>query len=218
MRLEPRFYFEVDGETAGKVTFPSDGELLLDFAVARSSSSRTTRMPTGSGSWEFPGDTATTGLWTRGSNAGSRERGQRCELLHGAGAPAAATGENDVDGGTTISRRRSTGPWSRASSPTGGTPTTPGRPRTATSSRSTSPTTGTPGRPSRTSTRMPGPGVQVLRDRVPHHALRRHADRFIASDLGDGSLVEAAIDVLVVGGVQCEDAPPTCVRTSPATG
>ena len=31
--------------------------------------------------------------------------------------------------------------------------------------------------------------------------------RFIASDLGDGSLVEAAVDLLEVGGVFCEDAP-----------
>ena len=32
--------------------------------------------------------------------------------------------------------------------------------------------------------------------------------RFIAGDLGDGSLVEAAIDLLVVGGVACNDAEP----------
>ena len=34
--------------------------------------------------------------------------------------------------------------------------------------------------------------------------------RFIAGDLGEGSLVEAAIDLLIVGGVACDDAPSSC--------
>ena len=32
--------------------------------------------------------------------------------------------------------------------------------------------------------------------------------RFIAGDLGEGSVVEAAIDLLTVGGVLCEDTTP----------
>ena len=219
----PRFYFEVDGEIAGKVTFPSDGGLApLDFAVGEEIIVVEDDADA-DGLWIMgvPGDTATTGLWTRGNPNGTEAQpenaanGANC-FFTGQGSPGGSLGENDVDGGITtlisppfdgtvvegavVAYRR----W--YSNDTGAAPNSDVLEIDI--SNDGGATWQTVEDVNENAGAWVSRSYEIASLITPSDDMRI---RFIASDLGDGSLVEAAIDVLVVGGVQCEDAPPTCV-------
>ena len=215
----PRFYFTIQGQTAGQVTLPGDGsaapfEMGVGEAVVVVEDDADA-----DGQWTIglPGDTATTGQWTRGNPNGTDAQsenaasGSNC-FFTGQGSVGGSLGENDVDGGfttlispsfdgtavdgATVAYRR----W--YSNDTGAAPN---------SDVFEIDISNNGGATWQTLEDVnENAGVWVTRVYQIDSVITPTSDmklRFIASDLGDGSLVEAAVDLLEVGGVFCEDAP-----------
>ena len=215
----PEFYFSVQGEVAGAVNLPTDGaadpfsfsvgeEIVVVEDDANSN-----------GDWTIglPSDTATTGQWTRGNPNGTDAQpenaasGSNC-FFTGQGSVGGSLGENDIDGGFTtlisptfdgtavansmISYRR----W--YSNDTGAAP------NSDVMEIDISNNGGSTWQTVENVTENAGTWVtrsyEIASLITPTNNMQI---RFIASDLGEGSLVEAAIDLLVVGGVACDDAP-----------
>lgn len=216
----PRFYFEVVGETAGLVTLPSEGAADPIRVSVGEAVTVLEDDANSDGQWVIglPSDTATTGQWTRGDPNGTDAQpenaasGSNC-FFTGQGSPGGSLGENDVDGGittlispsfdgtavegSTIAYRR----W--YSNDTGAAP------NSDVLEIDISNDGGQTWQTVEDVTENAGAWVarsfDVATLITPTDDMRL---RFIAGDLGDGSLVEAAVDLLVVGGVACEDAPP----------
>ena len=215
----PRFYFTVRGQTAGEVTLPGDGP-SAPFTMSVGEEIVVLEDDANSnGQWTIglPGDTATTGQWTRGNPNGTDAQpenaasGSNC-FFTGQGSVGGSLGENDVDGGfttlisppfdgtvvdgSTIAYRR----W--YSNDTGAAPNSDVLEIDISNNGGASWQT--------VEDVNENAGAWVTRVYDIASLITPTSDmriRFIASDLGDGSLVEAAIDLLVVGGVSCEDAP-----------
>ena len=216
----PRFYFTLEGATAGTVNLPSGGSfdpitiaigeeiiVLEDDANA-------------DGQWTIglPSDTATTGQWTRGNPNGTDAQpenaasGANC-FFTGQGSVGGSLGENDIDGGITtlispsfdgtaldgsvVAYRR----W--YSNDTGAAPNSDAMEIDISNNG------GATWQTVEDVTENAGAWVtssfEVASLITPTDDMRI---RFIAGDLGDGSVVEAAIDLLTVGGVQCDDVAP----------
>ena len=218
----PRFYFSVQGETAGAVNLPTDGSAdPFTFAVGEEIIV-VEDDANADGQWTIglPSDTATTGQWTRGNPNGTDAQpenaasGANC-FFTGQGSVGGSLGENDIDGGFTtlisptfdgtevansvISYRR----W--YSNDTGAAP------NSDVMEIDISNNGGSTWQTVENVTENAGAWVtrsfSIASLITPTNNMQI---RFIASDLGDGSLVEAAIDLLVVGGVACDDAPSSC--------
>ena len=215
----PRLYVSIQGQTAGEVTLPGDGAAdPITFAVGEEIVVIEDDADS-NGQWTIgqAGDTATTGQWTRGNPNGTDAQpenaasGSNC-FFTGQGSVGGSLGENDVDGGfttlispsfdgtavdgSTIAYRR----W--YSNDTGAAP------NSDVLEIDISNNGGSTWQTVEDVNENAGAWVTRVYDIAslitPTSDMRI---RFIASDLGDGSLVEAAIDLLVVGGVSCEDAP-----------
>ena len=165
----------------------------------------------------MPSDTATTGQWTRGNPIGTGAQpenaasGVNC-FFTGQGTNGGGLGENDIDGGFTtlisptfdgtavtdsvISYRR----W--YSNDTGAAP------NIDVMEIDISNNGGSSWQTVENVTENAGAWVTksftISSLITPTNTMKI---RFIASDLGEGAVVEAAIDLLVVGGVACDDAP-----------
>ncbi len=178
-----------------------------------------------------PGDDATTGMWTRGNPVGTAAQpeddvsnpGTQCWFT-GQGAPGGGLGDNDVDGGSTTLRTpvmdlsgmsdASIRYWRWYSNTTGGSAAADVFQVDISNN----------GGASWTNVENVGPGAP---DNSGGWVLSsfRVADviaptgqvqmRFIASDLGGGSIIEAAIDEFQVFDVDCMDCSATsyCVST-----
>ena len=213
----PRFYFSVRGEVVGLMSLPEGGAAdTLTFSVGEDVVV-VEDDANADGQWTIglPSDTATTGQWTRGNPNGTDAQpenaasGANC-FFTGQGSVGGSLGENDVDGGFTtlispsfdgvavansvISYRR----W--YSNDTGSAA------NSDVMEIDISNDGGSTWQPVETVSENAGAWVTRSFDIAslitPTNDMKI---RFIASDLGDGSLVEAAIDLLVVGGIQCVD-------------
>ena len=220
----PRFYFDVRGEVVGLMSLPEAGAAApLSFSVGEDVVVLEDDADA-NGQWivGLSSDTATTGQWTRGDPIGTDAQpenaasGVNC-FFTGQGSVGGGLGEADVDGGFTtlisppfdgasvsdsvVAYRR----W--YSNDTGSAP------GTDVMEIDISNDGGSTWQPVETVDE--NAGAWVVRS-FPIASLIEPSDdmrlRFVASDLGDGSLVEAAIDLLVVGGVECiDDEGPTCL-------
>lgn len=220
----PRFYFSVRGEVVGLMNLPEGGAAdTLSFSVGEEVVVLEDDA-NADGQWTIglPSDTASTGQWTRGNPNGTDAQpenaasGANC-FFTGQGSVGGGLGENDVDDGFTtlispsfdgaavansvISYRR----W--YSNDTGSA---------ANSDVMEIDISNDGGSTWQTvETVSENAGVWVTRSFDIASIVTPTDDmkiRFIASDLGEGSLVEAAIDLLVVGGVECIDNEgPTCL-------
>ena len=221
---DPRFYFTIRGEVAGVMSLPEDGiSTPLTFSVGEDIIVVEDDADS-NGQWTIglPSDTATTGQWTRGNPNGTGAQpedaasGANC-FFTGQGSVGGGLGENDIDGGFTtlispafdgtavsdsvISYRR----W--YSNDAGSAP------NSDVMEIDISNDGGSTWQPVETVTENANAWVtrsfSIASLTTPTEDMRV---RFIASDLGDGSLVEAAIDLLVVGGIECSDNEgPICV-------
>ncbi len=214
---DPSFYFQLSAETMGTVQFPSNGSLNpLSMRVGTQVIGFEDDLEVESG-WVagVAGDDASTGVWTRVNPIGTAAQpedaasGTFC-FVTGQGSPGGSLGENDVDGGTTtllsplfdgtavdggsVSYRR----W--YSNDTGAAP----------NADSMFVRISNDGGASWTLVEevAENAGSWVLVSFEIEDFLSPTTEmqlRFEASDLGDGSLVEAGVDLLVYGGVECED-------------
>ncbi len=214
---DPSFFFRLSAETMGTVQFPANGGLdPLSMKVGTPVVGLEDDLEVESG-WTVgvAGDDATTGVWTRVNPNGTAAQPENAAsgvfcFVTGQGSPGGSLGENDVDGGTTtllspvfdgtavdggsISYRR----W--YSNDTGAAPNADSMfIRISNDGGSTWTLV-------EEVTENAGSWVAVSFEidefLAPTTEMRL---RFEASDLGDGSLVEAGVDLLVYGGVECED-------------
>jgi len=218
----PRFYFTLEGQTAGQISLPAEGS-VGPFTVAVGEEIIVVDDDADTnGQWTIglPGDTASTGQWTRGNPNGTDAQpenaasGSNC-FFTGQGPVGGSLGENDIDGGittlispsfdgtavngATIAYRR----W--YSNDTGASPDADVLEIDISNNGGASWQT--------IEDVTENADAWVTRVYAIDSLITPTSDmkiRFIAGDLGDGSVVEAAIDLLVVGGVACEDTPP-CV-------
>ena len=216
----PRFYFTIQGETAGVINLPSGGTSDPLFVAVGEEVVVIEDDANSNAGWTIglPSDTATTGLWTRGNPNGTDAQpenaasGAAC-FFTGQGSVGGSLGENDIDGGITtlispsfdgaavngsvISYRR----W--YSNDTGAAP------ESDTLVIDISNDGGSSWQTVENVTENAGAWVTKTFNIgsliTPSSDMRI---RFIAGDLGEGSVVEAAIDLLTVGGVLCEDTTP----------
>ena len=214
---DPSFYFELQAETVGTVQFPANGGLSpLTMKVGTQVIVVEDDLEVESG-WVVgvAGDDATTGVWTRvnpigtGAQPEDAASGNLC-FVTGQGSPGGSLGENDIDGGTTT-----------LLSPTfDGTAIDGG---TVSYLRWYSNDAGAAPNADSMFVRISNDGgaTWTLVEEVTENAgswvtVSFEIDEFLApttemrlrfeaSDLGDGSLVEAGVDLLVYGGVECED-------------
>jgi len=228
----PQFFFATAGLSTGLVESPSDAP--AGFYSANVGNPPATvfsdNAETNQG-WTFgaPGDGATTGIWTRGDPTGTTSGaavqpeddndavGTQC-FFTGQGAAGAAVGSADVDGGATTL-------LSPVFSLAGSSSATVSFARWYSNFRGGAPNADTfrvdisnDGGINWVNARTVGPAgagtdggwiddsFDVLALRSPTANMRL---RFIAEDLGTGSLVEAAIDSVVVTSVTCVN-PPSC--------
>ncbi len=220
----PRFYFSIRGQVAGLMTLPADAAVApFSFAVGEEITV-VQDDANSNGQWAIglPSDTATTGQWTRGNPIGTDAQpenaanGANC-FFTGQGSVGGGAGENDIDGGFTtlvsptfdgtavsdpvISYRR----W--YSNDTGAAPDSDVMEIDISNDGGSSWQT--------VENVTENANAWVTRSFAISSLITPTSNmkiRFIASDLGDGSLVEAAIDLLVVGGVECVDNEgPQCI-------
>jgi subtilisin family serine protease len=215
----PQFYFTVQGNVVGTMNLPSDGGLNPYGLSIGEEITVIQDDANANGQWTLglPSDTATTGQWTRGNPIGTGAQpenaasGVNC-FFTGQGTNGGGLGENDIDGGITtlisptfdgtavtdsvISYRR----W--YSNDTGASP------NIDVMEIDISNNGGSSWQTVENVTENAGAWVTksftISSLITPTNTMKI---RFIASDLGEGAVVEAAIDLLVVGGVACDDAP-----------
>ena len=216
----PRFYFTLEGQTAGQVSLPAEGSsgpftvsVGEEIVVVEDDANAT-------GQWTIGlfEDTASTGQWTRGNPNGTEAQpenaasGPNC-FFTGQGSAGGSLGENDIDGGittlispsfdgtavngATIAYRR----W--YSNDTGAAPNADVL--EVDISNNGGLTWQTIEDVSENAEAWVTKVYEIQSLITPTTDMQI---RFIAGDLGDGSVVEAAVDLLVVGGVACEDTLP----------
>ena len=214
---DPSFFFRLSAETMGTVQFPANGGLdPLSMKVGTQVIVIEDDLEAESG-WVagVAGDNATTGIWTRvnpigtGAQPENAASGNFC-FVTGQGSPGGSLGENDIDGGTTTLLS----PAFDGTAIDGGTVSyirwysndAGAAPNADSMFVRISNDGGASWTLVEEVTENAGSWVTVsleIDDFLPPTSEMRL--RFEASDLGEGSLVEAGVDLLVYGGVECED-------------
>ena len=214
---DPQFYFQLESEIVGQVLFPANGGLApLSFNVGTELIVIEDDLEVASG-WVagIPGDNASTGVWIRVNPNGTAAQPENAAsgtfcFVTGQGSLGGSLGENDVDGGTTSLLS----PIFDATAIDGGTVSyrrwysneTGAAPNADTMVIDISNDGGSTWTLVENVNENAGAWVTVsfsIDDLLaPTDQMQL---RFRASDLGEGSLVEAGVDLLVYGGVECED-------------
>ena len=225
----PEYYFSVDNVACGTVTLPANAPVdTFSAGVGTVASVFIDDMQTDTG-WTggLAGDTATTGQWTRVNPIGTAAQpeddhtpspGTICWVT-GQGSNGGSVGENDVDGGLTtlltplLDLSTSTDPliryWRWYSNTEGASPNadvfvidiSDDGGATWTNVESVGPT-GSETDGGWFSHQLRAADLIVLSAQVQL--------RFVASDLGSGSIVEAAVDDLEVFDLTCDVVLPDC--------
>ena len=219
----PRFYVSGNGDGGAFVTNPADAPAsFYEFIIGETTNLRNDDMEADNG-WAVNvggGDNATTGIWERGNPNGSAAQpeddntpsGTDCWFT-GQAAPGAGVGTNDVDGGSTT-LYSPTVDLSNAQS------ATLSYYRWYTNDAGASPNADTfvveindgSGWVNLETVGPASPGAAwqfVSFDVASVVNLTSTVQvRFIASDLGSGSIVEAAIDDFTVDTFECDFMPP----------
>ena len=215
----PQFYFTLQGNVVGTMNLPSEGGLSPLSVSVGEEIIVVEDDANSNGQWTIglPGDTASTGQWTRGNPNGTDAQpenaasGTNC-FFTGQGPVGGGLGDNDIDGGFTtlisptfdgtavsnsiISYRR----W--YSNDTGAAPNADIMEIDISNNGGSTWQT--------VEDVSENAGAWVTKSFAIDSLITPTNNmkvRFIAGDLGDGSLVEAAIDLLVVGGINCDDTP-----------
>lgn len=227
------FYFST-GSTVGVVSDPSDAPTDFYQAVAATDivTAFADDFETNLG-WTVgdTGDDATTGVWTRVDPVGTAaqpeddhtDSGTVCWVT-GQGVPGGDLGANDIDNGKTTLKTPvldlSTGDakisyWRWYSNNTGATPNTDVFVVDISNNGGTN----------WTNVETVGPsGIETSGGWYYHEFLvssfvtptNNVIVRFVASDEGSGSLVEAALDDVLVEQFACDDVPPAIIASDPA--
>jgi subtilisin family serine protease len=214
---DPQFYFQLESEIVGQVLFPANGGLApLSFNVGTELIVIEDDLEVSSG-WVagISGDDAATGVWTRVNPNGTAAQPENAAsgtfcFVTGQGSPGGSLGENDVDGGTTSLLS----PIFDATAIDGGTVSyrrwysneTGAAPNADTMVIDISNNGGSTWTLVENVNENAGAWVAVSFSIDDFLAPTEEMQlRFRASDLGEGSVVEAGVDLLVYGGVECED-------------
>jgi hypothetical protein len=214
---DPQFYFQLESEIVGQVLFPANGGLApLSFNVGTELIVIEDDLEVASG-WVagISGDDASTGVWTRVNPNGTAAQPENAAsgtfcFVTGQGSPGGSLGENDVDGGTTSLLS----PIFDATAIDGGTVSyrrwysneTGAAPNADTMVIDISNNGGSTWTLVENVNENAGAWVAVSFSIDDFLAPTEQMQlRFRASDLGEGSVVEAGVDLLVYGGVECED-------------
>ncbi|MED6335125.1 MAG: trypsin-like peptidase domain-containing protein [Planctomycetota bacterium] len=225
----PEFYFSVDNVACGTVTLPANAPIeTFTASVGTATTVFADDLEADSGwSGGVAGDTATTGQWTRVNPIGTDAQpeddhtpapGTICWVT-GQGSNGGSVGENDVDGGFTtlespiLDLSAATDPlvsyWRWYSNTEGGSPNADVLVIDVSADGGASWTNVETIGPSGAGTNGGWIAHQFrLLDLVAPTAQVRL--RVIASDLGSGSIVEAALDDLEVFDVACTVVLPDC--------
>jgi len=221
------FYFSVEGQTAGQVIFPEDGpNMPFNPAIGDLFITFLDDFETDQG-WTVSGSVSGvfSGEWERGVPAGLGNRGDPTEDADGSGSAyltGNAVGNTDVDGGQTIL----TSPiftlainpearifYSRWFDNTGGgTGSAPGEDVFTVQISNNNGASWTTLETVGPSTPESSGGWFDAQFRVadfvtPTDLVRI---RFIAEDIGENSVIEAAVDAIDVRGRTCQDPDPIC--------
>ncbi len=222
------FYISADGDLGSTMFSPADAPTSVHTAVVGITSPLLSDDFEADLGWTagVVGDNATTGVWTRVDPNGTAAQteddhtasGTQC-FVTGQGAVGGALGANDVDGGTTTllspifdasTGQTSVSYWRWYSNTTGGAPNADIFEVDISNNGGSSWVNAETVGPTGTGTSGGWIFHEFLVD-VILASTNNMQVRFVASDLGTGSIVEAAVDDFEVNATNCIDADPPVI-------